>query len=125
MSDDLVWNRINHVILPNYCEVGTAYEEGNEQKVFQRNTWTRWLVPVDDTHSWTFGWRLFRPGVDDGKCSPAACGRDSIDIGAHSTTRAATTRSASASPATGTHKPASGPSRSTPSSIRAGPIPGS
>ena len=83
MSDDLVWNRINHVILPNYCEVGTAYEEGNEQKVFQRNTWTRWLVPVDDTHSWTFGWRLFRPGVDDGKGDPAACGRDSIDIGAH------------------------------------------
>ena len=83
MDDQHVWNRINHVILPNYCEVGTAFEEGDKQKYFQRNTWNRWLVPVDDTHSWTFGWRHFRPGVDDGKGDPEACGRDSIDIGAH------------------------------------------
>ena len=96
MDDQHVWNRINHVILPNYCEVGTAFEEGDKQKYFQRNTWNRWLVPVDDTHSWTFGWRHFRPGVDDGKGDPKACGRDSIDIGAHQAPRRAHLRGTAA-----------------------------
>ncbi|MCE2491555.1 MAG: Rieske 2Fe-2S domain-containing protein [Alphaproteobacteria bacterium] len=126
MDDQHVWNRINHVILPNYCEVGTAFEEGDKQKYFQRNTWNRWLVPVDDTHSaGPSAGVISDPASTTARETPRLAAATVSTSVPTSTTAGAPTRNGSALPATGTPKPVSGPLLSTPWSIPAGPIPGS
>jgi phenylpropionate dioxygenase-like ring-hydroxylating dioxygenase large terminal subunit len=85
MSEQLVYFRCQHLMMPNYWEGGSTYEEAKEQKYFQRSTWNRWMVPVDDTHSWSFGWRYLRDGIDPGRDNEALIGRDTIDIPGHPT----------------------------------------
>ena len=85
MSEQLVWFRCQHLMMPNYWEGGSTFEEAKEQKYFQRSTWNRWMVPVDDTHSWSFGWRYLRDGIDPGRDNESMIGHDSLDIPAHQT----------------------------------------
>ncbi len=49
---DYIWISTNDLILPNFTQAGAVYEstEGKEPKYFGRNSFSRWIVPVDDTH---------------------------------------------------------------------------
>jgi phenylpropionate dioxygenase-like ring-hydroxylating dioxygenase large terminal subunit len=48
---DLVWVRINDIILPNLAQAGATWESGDTVKAFTRASLTRWTVPIDDTNS--------------------------------------------------------------------------
>jgi len=79
LDDDHVWIRTNHLLLPNFVQVGTLYEDGKE-KNFSRAGITRWIVPHDDTHCSIIGWRHFNEHVPSLQLGdPDACGVDSMD----------------------------------------------
>ena len=80
--DDLVWVRMNDIILPNLVQAGAIWEAGDRLKAFTRAGLTRWAVPIDDTHSLVIGVRHFNDGVNDpqGRHSEAACGKETVDF---------------------------------------------
>ena len=79
IDDEHVWIRTNHLLLPNFVQVGTLYEDGKE-KNFSRAGITRWVVPHDDTHCSIIGWRHFNEHVPSLQLGdPDACGVDSMD----------------------------------------------
>jgi phenylpropionate dioxygenase-like ring-hydroxylating dioxygenase large terminal subunit len=81
MSDALVWIRIQDLVVPNIGFHGYLFEDGSERRLFHRVNMARWYVPVDDTHSIVYGWRMFgrtadpRQQGDEGKV-----GWDSMDF---------------------------------------------
>jgi hypothetical protein len=79
---DLVWVRMNDVILPNLAQAGAIWEAGDQPKAFTRAGLTRWTVPIDDTHSLMIGVRHFNDGVNDpqGRHSEAECGKEKVDF---------------------------------------------
>lgn len=52
---DKIWVRIADLILPNIHQFGTLWENGREEKMFQRPLATNWCVPIDDTHCMNIG----------------------------------------------------------------------
>ena len=62
--DDHVWTRTTESILPNCNQTGAIWEEAESVKFFQRTSMLRWMVPMDDTHTRTIGWRFFREDLD-------------------------------------------------------------
>ncbi len=64
MDDNNVWWRINECILPNMSQHAYLFEDGSERRLFHRVHMTRWYVPVDDTHSIIYGWRMFGKAID-------------------------------------------------------------
>jgi nitrite reductase/ring-hydroxylating ferredoxin subunit len=79
---DLVWVRMNDIILPNLAQAGAIWEGGDQLKAFTRAGLTRWTVPIDDTNSLVIGVRHFNDGVNDplGRHSEAACGKEMVDF---------------------------------------------
>ena len=79
---DLVWVRINDIILPNLAQAGAIWESGDHVKAFTRASLTRWTVPIDDTNSLVIGVRHFNEGVNDpqGRHNQAACGKEKVDF---------------------------------------------
>lgn len=63
-SDDLVWWRINECLLPNMTYHAYLFEDGTSRRLFHRVHMTRWYVPVDDTHTIIYGWRMFGKTID-------------------------------------------------------------
>ncbi len=58
--DDYVWIRVNELILPNFTQAGAAFAaDGTKTRFFGRSSFTRWVVPVDDTHSMSLAWGNF------------------------------------------------------------------
>tara|TARA_Y100000590_G_scaffold468253_1_gene650357 strand:- start:542 stop:1912 length:1371 start_codon:yes stop_codon:yes gene_type:complete len=58
--DDHVWVRVNELILPNFTQAGAAFSaDGTKSRFFGRSSFTRWVVPVDDTHSMSLAWGNF------------------------------------------------------------------
>ena len=58
--DDHVWVRVNELILPNFTQAGAAFAaDGTKTRLFGRSSFTRWVVPVDDTHSMALAWGNF------------------------------------------------------------------
>ena len=58
--NDYVWVRINELILPNFTQAGAAFAaDGTKTKFFGRSSFTRWVVPIDDTHSMSLAWANF------------------------------------------------------------------
>lgn len=57
-KDNKVYIRSNDMIFPNMARVsGNEDAEGDEETVFdRRGGTTKWVVPIDDTNSWTIGW---------------------------------------------------------------------
>lgn len=81
MSDELVWWRIQDLIVPNMGEHAYLFEDGSERRVFHRVHMSRWYVPVDDTHSIIYGWRMFGKAVDPrGKGNEARVCWDDMDF---------------------------------------------
>ena len=57
---DYVWIRVNELILPNFTQAGAAFSaDGTKAKYFGRSSFTRWVVPVDNTHSMAIAWGNF------------------------------------------------------------------
>lgn len=63
-SDALVWWRINECALPNMTHHAYLFEDGKTRRPFHRVHMCRWYVPVDDTHSIIYGWRMFGLEID-------------------------------------------------------------
>ena len=58
--EDHVWVRVNELILPNFTQAGAAFAaDGTKPKYFGRSSFTRWVVPIDDTHSMSLAWGNF------------------------------------------------------------------
>lgn len=64
MSEDRVWWRINECTVPNITFHAYLFEDGAELRKFHRVHMVRWYVPVDDTNSIIYGWRMFGKAVD-------------------------------------------------------------
>ncbi len=81
INDEHIWLRIQDCIVPNMTEHGYLFEDGSERRVFHRVHMARWYVPVDDTHSIIFGWRMFGPQIDPfGKGRRERLGWDDMDF---------------------------------------------
>ncbi|HVB81517.1 MAG TPA: Rieske 2Fe-2S domain-containing protein [Candidatus Binataceae bacterium] len=63
-SDHLVWWRINECALPEMTHHAYVFEDGRERRLFHRVHMSRWYVPVDDTNTIIYGWRMFGRTVD-------------------------------------------------------------
>jgi nitrite reductase/ring-hydroxylating ferredoxin subunit len=48
---DNVWARMVEAVLPNLQQVAPLWEDGRNQHAFSGPMMSRWLVPVDDTHT--------------------------------------------------------------------------
>ncbi len=78
---DKVWVRFNEVGFPNFGQVAGFWEDGSEEKFFERVGATRWTVPIDDTHCWIFGLRHFSDALEvKGLGNPAQVGFEQLDI---------------------------------------------
>jgi hypothetical protein len=64
VNERRVWVRINDLIVPNISQHAYLFEDGSERRLFHRVHMSRWYVPVDDTHSIIFGWRMFGDSID-------------------------------------------------------------
>jgi len=81
VSDEMVWMRIQDCIVPNMTEHAYLFENGTQRRLFHRVHMARWYVPVDDTHSIIFGWRMFGSGIDPfGKGDESRLGWDDMDF---------------------------------------------
>jgi phenylpropionate dioxygenase-like ring-hydroxylating dioxygenase large terminal subunit len=81
VSDKRVWVRINDLIVPNVTQHAYLYEDGAERRLFHRVHMSRWYVPVDDTHSIIYGWRMFGESIDPlGKGDESKLGWDAMDF---------------------------------------------
>ena len=46
--------------MPNFTQAGAAFAaDGTKTKLFGRSSFTRWVVPIDDTHSVSLAWGNF------------------------------------------------------------------
>lgn len=76
-----LWTRMVETILPNANQTGAIWEAADGEKIFQRSSLMRWMVPIDDARTMILGWRFFRPELDpDGQGDPAKVGKQSIDF---------------------------------------------
>lgn len=63
-NDDHVWIRTNDLIVPNITQHAYLFENGDDRRIWHRVHMSRWYVPVDDTNSIIFGWRMFGKDID-------------------------------------------------------------
>jgi nitrite reductase/ring-hydroxylating ferredoxin subunit len=77
---DKVWVRSNDVIFPNIAQAAALFEDGKREKHFNRVSLTRWIVPIDDTHAMTIGWRHFNDRVDPGLGDRSRVGKEMVDF---------------------------------------------
>jgi phenylpropionate dioxygenase-like ring-hydroxylating dioxygenase large terminal subunit len=81
VSDGMIWMRIQDCIVPNMTEHAYLFENGSQRRVFHRVHMARWYVPVDDTHSIIFGWRMFGNEIDPfRKGDESRLGWDNMDF---------------------------------------------
>ncbi len=67
---DNVWVRVNELILPNFTQAGAAFAaDGTKQRYFGRSAFTRWVVPLDDTHTIAYAWANFGERGDPPECN--------------------------------------------------------
>ena len=63
--EDNVWMRVQENIFPNITQSGCVHTaDGKDTRYFGRNTFFRWCVPVDDTHTKVVAWANFGPRTD-------------------------------------------------------------
>ena len=78
---DMVWVRVVESLLPNFNQTGAIWVEAKEEQYFSRVSLSKWIVPIDDTNSWTFGWRHFNDSVDpQHRGNEAEVGRNKVDF---------------------------------------------
>ncbi len=82
--NDFIWISTNDVIFPNFTQAGSVYNntDGTQAKYFGRNSFTRWVVPVDDTHTSVLAFRHFNERTEPSSPeSRTAEALERIDIG--------------------------------------------
>ena len=78
---DRVWIKGNHMMLPNFGQTTALWENAKQVKYFTGVSLTKWIVPVDETHCWMFGFRHFNEEVDpEGLGQENGCGVDKVDF---------------------------------------------
>ncbi|MFZ1726073.1 MAG: aromatic ring-hydroxylating dioxygenase subunit alpha, partial [Albidovulum sp.] len=61
---DIVWLRIHDHMMPSFTQNGAHFPVPDTPRYFGRCGLTRWVVPIDDTHTQVVTWRHFRDGDD-------------------------------------------------------------
>ena len=56
---DLIWIRFHDHLTPNFAQNGGMFQSYSTPTFFGRPSLSKWVVPVDNTHSRKFGWRHF------------------------------------------------------------------
>jgi nitrite reductase/ring-hydroxylating ferredoxin subunit len=62
---DNVWARMVEAVLPNLQQVAPIWENGRKERAFSGPMMSRWLVPVDDTHTMFIELRHLGDGDDE------------------------------------------------------------
>ena len=63
--EDNIWVRIHEIVLPNLTHAGAVMSmDGRTAKYFGRNSFTRWVVPVDDGTTRVIAWANFGERTD-------------------------------------------------------------
>ena len=57
--NDLVGIRFHDHFTPSFAQNGGMFQSPDKPKFFGRPSLTKWVVPIDDTHTRKFGWRHF------------------------------------------------------------------
>ena len=81
---DYVWISTNDVTFPNFTQAGAVFEntDGTESKYFGRNSFTRWVVPVDDENTTILAFRHFNSRAEKARDEwRTAEALEKIDIG--------------------------------------------
>lgn len=61
---DYVWIRLHDFLVPNFSQNGAIFENVSKVRYFGRPGLTRWVTPVDDTHTMVIAWRHFNDRDD-------------------------------------------------------------
>ena len=81
VSDDRLFIRVQHQVLPNLSLHAYTSEDGKAKKLFSRFHMIRWTVPVDDQNAKMIGWRVMGPGIDTrGVGDKSMVGYETIDF---------------------------------------------
>ncbi|MDP1683802.1 Rieske 2Fe-2S domain-containing protein [Hydrogenophaga sp.] len=81
VSEDRLFIRVQHQVLPNLSLHAYTSEDGSAQKHFSRFHIIRWTVPVDNVNSTMIGWLVMGPGIDTrGVGIKELVGYESIDF---------------------------------------------
>ena len=76
-----VWVRTTDVMLPNLNQTGHLWISAEYEETFLRCALTRWMRPIDDTHTQMIGWRFFNERLDrDSDADPEQVGVGKIDF---------------------------------------------
>ena len=79
--NDHVWVRTTDVMLPNLNQTGHLWLSAEYEETFMRCALTRWMRPIDDTHTQMIGWRYFNERMDrDSDADPNQVGAGKIDF---------------------------------------------
>ena len=78
---DKLWVRTTDVILPNLNQTGALWLSAEDEETFLGAALTRWMRPIDDSHTQMIGWRYFNAELDRGnKGDPEQVGAGRIDF---------------------------------------------
>ena len=61
---DYIWIRMHDYLVPNFSQNGAIFENVGKVRYFGRPGLTRWVTPVDDTHTMVIAWRHFNDRDD-------------------------------------------------------------
>ena len=61
---DFIWIRMHDFMMPNFSQNGAIFENVSKVRYFGRPGLTRWVTPVDDTHTMVIAWRHFNDRDD-------------------------------------------------------------
>jgi len=64
-----IWISTNDVVLPNFTQAGCVFNntDGTQPKYFGRSSFSRWVVPVDDTHTTILAYRHFNHRAEEAR----------------------------------------------------------
>jgi hypothetical protein len=76
--DDIIWLRIHDQMLPCFTQNGGHFPLPEQSLYFGRCGLSRWITPVDDTHTLVIAWRHFR---DDGSDPKGLTNKNEVGFG--------------------------------------------
>ncbi len=78
---DKLWVRTTDVILPNLNQTGALWLSAEDEETWLGAALTRWMRPIDDSHTQMIGWRYLNDELDrEGNGDPALIGVGKIDF---------------------------------------------
>ena len=78
---DKLWVRTTDVILPNLNQTGALWLSAEDEETWLGAALTRWMRPIDDSHTQMIGWRYLNDELDrEGNGDPGKIGVGKIDF---------------------------------------------